>query len=198
MEKISAVYKIVNTVTGDCYVGSSKNVTKRWADHKCPSTWMQFPNSQLYEDMQKYGVDKFRFQILVPVMSEYLKQVEQELIEMLKPTYNKINASGYNVDKRIESNRRYQQSEKFREYRKKYEKSEKRKDYKKKYRKSEKGKEIQKNYWKSKKMVEYNKERNNKPCMYNGETLTLNALVKRFRRAGIEHPTLEAKKYLLP
>jgi amino acid permease len=63
---------------------------------------------------------------------------------------------------------------------------------------SEKGKEIQKNYWKSKKMVEYNKERNNKPCMYNGETMTLNALAKRFKRAKVEHPYLEAKKYLLP
>lgn len=28
------------------------------------------------------------------------------------------------------------------------------------------------------------------------ETLTLNALTARFSRAGIEHPTLEAKKYL--
>lgn len=88
MEKISAVYKIVNTVTDDFYVGSSKNVFRRWADHKCPSMWKQLPNSQLYRDMQKYGVDKFRFRILAPVMEEYLKQVEQEFIDMLKPTYN--------------------------------------------------------------------------------------------------------------
>lgn len=35
-EKISAVYKIVNEVTGDFYIGSSKNVKNRWADHKKP------------------------------------------------------------------------------------------------------------------------------------------------------------------
>ena len=44
---------------------------------------------------------------------------------------------------------------------------------------------------------EYKKEYNNQLCFYNGETLTLNALSKRFQRAGIPHPVLEAKKYLV-
>lgn len=34
-------------------------------------------------------------------------------------------------------------------------------------------------------------------CCYNGEVLKLYTLVMRFKRAGIEHPTLEAKKYLI-
>ena len=46
--KISAVYKIVNTVTNECYIGSSKDVIKRWREHKCPSTWKEHPNSPLY------------------------------------------------------------------------------------------------------------------------------------------------------
>ena len=37
----------------------------------------------------------------------------------------------------------------------------------------------------------------NQLCYYNGETLTLCALSARFRKAGIDHPTIEAKKYLL-
>lgn len=86
--RISAVYKIVNEVTGDFYVGSSKDVDKRWSEHKRPSVWKQQPNSPMYKDMQKYGVDKFRFQILAPVMEEYLTQVEQEFIDLLHPTYN--------------------------------------------------------------------------------------------------------------
>lgn len=48
---------------------------------------------------------------------------------------------------------------------------------------------------------EYHKEYNNKYysllCFYNGETMTLSALSNRFKRQGIPHPTLEAKKYLL-
>lgn len=156
-EKISAVYKIVNTVTGDFYIGSSRNVKKRWETHKCPSEWKYRP-SKMYQDMQKYGVDKFRFQILVPVMPEYLKQVEQELMDMLRPTYNKNRAKGWDVERHKE------------------------------YFKTEKAKELLK------------KSRNkyfNKPCEYNGETLTLAALAARFRYDGIPHSFTEAKKYLI-
>lgn len=122
--KISAVYKIVNTVTGDCYIGSSKDVRQRLAEHKSPSVWNKHLNSLLYKDMQKYGVNKFRFQILVPVMPEYLKQVEQEFIEMLHPTYNDKNAKGTNVERLKKCQKKYAQSEKGKEnnhrYMKKY------------------------------------------------------------------------------
>ena len=46
MEKISAVYKITNKITGDFYIGSSKDVKIRWAHHKCKSTWKNNPNKQ--------------------------------------------------------------------------------------------------------------------------------------------------------
>ena len=34
MNKISAVYKIINTITNDCYVGSSNDVKRRWTQQK--------------------------------------------------------------------------------------------------------------------------------------------------------------------
>ena len=43
----------------------------------------------------------------------------------------------------------------------------------------------------------YDKEYQNQLCFYNGETITLRALAKRFWRQGIDHPTIEAKKYLI-
>lgn len=46
-------------------------------------------------------------------------------------------------------------------------------------------------------IVEYNKLYHNQLCLYNGETLTLTALRARFRRAGIEHSAIEAKKYII-
>lgn len=174
-EKISAVYKIVNTVTGDSYIGSSRDVERRWATHKSPSRWRQRPNSPLYQDMQKYGVEKFRFQILCPVEPEYLKQVEQECIEMLNPTYNDRNAKGLNVEREKETIKRLQQSEKYKEGQKKYFQSEKGKEALKKSRDK---------YF-------------NKQCEYNGETLTLAALAARFRYDGIPHSFTEAKKYLI-
>ena len=50
---------------------------------------------------------------------------------------------------------------------------------------------------KSEKRKKYKKEYQNQLCSYNGQILTLNALVIRFHKAGIPHPQIEAKKYLL-
>lgn len=44
---------------------------------------------------------------------------------------------------------------------------------------------------------QYQNQYDNQLCSYNGQTLTLTALSKRFQKAGIPHPTKEAKKYLL-
>lgn len=148
MEKISAVYQIINSVTGSRYVGSSVDVKNRLAVHKCLSTWKRKPNSKLYKDFQKYGIDKFRFQILAPVEQEYLKEVEQEFIEMMNPAYNNYRANGFDVVRMKETIRK-----------------------------------ASRKYY-------------NRICSYNGETMTLRALSKRFWKAGIKHPTLEAKKYL--
>ena len=145
MNKISGIYKITNTVTGDFYIGSSKNVKSRLAVHKCPSTWKDNPNNPMYHDMKNYGIDKFDFQILAEIEIASLKEAEQQFIEKLQPTYNDINAKGLDFERR--------------------------KDYKKEY--------------------------ENQLCLYNGETMTLNALSTRFWRRGISNPTVEAKKYLL-
>ncbi len=153
MKKISGVYKIENIITGDFYIGSSKNVKRRWTAHKSPSKWSECPNSPLYQDMQKYGVDKFDFQILENMEPERLKKKEQEFIETLNPTYNNINAKGWDIER------------------------------KKEWEKSEKGKKSRRKYYK-------------RICSYNGETLTVDTLRMRFQRAGIPHPTIEAKKYL--
>ena len=168
--KISGIYKITNTITGDFYIGSSKDIKRRWRHHKIPSTWNKCPNNPLYKDMQKFGIDKFEFEILAEVEPGSLKEAEQKFIETLKPTYNNYRAKGLDIERRKESHRKASR---------KYEKTEKRKKYCKEYNKK------------------YQKEYRNQLCYYNNEILTLNALSKRFRRAGIEHPTLEAKKYLL-
>lgn len=178
-KKISAVYKIVNTMTGDSYVGSSRNVMRRLSEHKCPSKWKNCPNKILYQDMQKYGIENFRFQILAPVMPEYLKQVEQEFIEMLKPTYNDRRSEGWDVERYKETDRKRSR----------------------KYLQTEKGKEALKKYRQTDAYKESHRKASRKYssqlCSYNGEQLTFRALYLRFRKAGIEHPTLEAKKYLI-
>ena len=182
--KIYGVYKITNTVTGDFYIGSSKNINRRWVEHKWPSVWNKCPNNQMYLDMQKYGVDKFEFQVIEEVEEGSLKEAEQKFIETLKPTYNDRNANGWDFERRKKYNKEYNKSDKRKESQKEYRQSEKYKEYK----KSDKGKES------NRKAV---KEYYSQLCCYNNETLTLNALRTRFRRQGIINPLAEAKKYLI-
>ena len=166
-EIICAVYKITNTITCDFYIGSSNNVKRRWTKHKSKSTWKQCPNNLLYQDFQKYGIDKFVFEILAEFEIDRLKEAEQQFIETLKPTYNNYRAKGFDIERR--------------------------KKYKKEYNKSDKCKE----YNKSDKCKKYRKEYDNQQCFYNGKTITLGTLRQRFRKAGIAHPAIEAKKYLM-
>ena len=147
--KISAVYKITNTITGDFYIGSSKDVKLRWMQHKRLSVWKKYLNNQMYLDMQRYGIDKFELQILEEAESCSLRELEQQFIETLKPTYNNNNAKGLDVKRYIETHRK-----------------------------------ASNNY-------------ENQLCCYNNEVLTLATLSMRFIKAGIKHPTLEAKKYLI-
>ena len=115
MSKISGIYKITNTITGDFYIGSSKNVKRRWESHKWPSTWKKHSNSQLYLDMRKYGIENFVFEVIEEVEPGSLKETEQYFIETLKPTYNDRNANGWDIERRKEANKEYYKSEKGKE-----------------------------------------------------------------------------------
>ena len=137
--KIIGIYRIINTITGDSYIGSSKDIKERWRNHKKPSTWKNFPNNPMYIDMRKYGVDKFEFQILSEVEVDKLKEMEQQFIETLKPTYNNRNAKGCDTERYKERNK-----ERKREYRKTH--RDELNKYQKEYRKSNKFKQYQKEY----------------------------------------------------
>ena len=152
--KISGVYKITNNITGDFYIGSSKNIKHRWAVHRSISVWKLRPGMKLYQAFIKYGLNNFTFDIIEETTD--LHNREQYYIEQLNPSYNNLYAKGRNTERRKE------------------------------WKKTNRDKQLAK-------MKDYN----NRICFYEGETLTLNALSKRFRRQGIANPCKEAKKYLL-
>lgn len=98
------------------------------------------------------------------------KELEQQLIEQYNPKYNSRRA---NTGIAFKGN--------MAEYKKEYNKQFQ-KQYQKQYRKEHK---------------EEKKQYDNQLCNYNNETLTLCALIMRFRRKGVINPTAEAKKYLI-
>ena len=189
-EIISGIYKIINTITGDFYIGSSKDVKQRLACHKCQSTWNEHPNNPMYLDMQEYGKDKFVFEVLEVVEIDKLKETEQQFIETLKPTYNNYNAKGLNTERHKEHQIEYYQQnrEKLIEHKREYYQQNR-----------ERYIEHQIEYYQQnrEKRKEYQNKYQSQLCSYNGEMLTLTALSTRFKKSGIAHPTKEAKKYLV-
>ena len=172
-KKISGVYKITNIITGDFYIGSSKDIKLRWANHKCLSKWKLCSGMKLYQAFIKYGLNNFTFEILEETAD--LHNREQYWIEQLNPSYNDKRAKGWNTERYKETNRRCSK-----------EWSKIHRDERLAYYKANRDKQLAK-------MKDYN----NRLCFYEGETLTLHALSNRFFRQGIPHSTLEAKKYLI-
>ena len=173
MNKIAGVYKITNKITGDFYVGSSKDIEKRWHEHKSISTQKRQPNSKLYKAMASYGLGNFIFEVFEE--TDNLKEREQYWIEQLKPTYNDRHAKGQDTERYKETTRRY-----------KKEWYKVNRDYNKEWHKSHRNEQLAKT-----------KAYYSRLCLYEGEILTLSALSKRFFKQGIPHPCKEAKKYLM-
>jgi group I intron endonuclease len=88
------IYKITNTITNKCYIGETIAETPeaRWRGHiqtlkrnaGCPA---------LKEAMKKYGVDKFKFEVLIICFDEDLDIYEREYIKK----YNSMVPNGYNI-----------------------------------------------------------------------------------------------------
>ena len=191
-KKIAGVYKITNNITGDFYIGSSKDIKHRWANHKCLSKWKQQPNSKLYKDMAEFGLDNFIFEVLEKTAD--LKEREQYWIEHLKPSYNNIQAKGWDTERRKETNRRC--NKEWNEIHR-----DKRSAYGKAYHQSHRDECLAKSkaYHQANrdKQLAKMKDYNNRLCLYNGEILTLSTLSARFRQQGIAHPYKEASNFLI-
>lgn len=177
---VIGVYRITNLATGDFYIGSSKNIKRRWADHKCPTRWKLRP-SKLYQDMQKYGLDNFKFEVIEETTEEERTHREQYYIETLKPSYNILRAEG--IDKN-EYQRKYRE---LTHYQQEWDKTHR------------DNRRIASAKWKTanaERNKEINRAYDRRICIYNGEEITLGALRARLRRAGVPNYTEEAKKYL--
>ena len=78
--RICGVYKILNTVTGDKYIGSSAHIEARWQYHFETLEKGSHENSRLQNSWNKYGSSKFEFIILKECNPEELIEVEQSFL----------------------------------------------------------------------------------------------------------------------
>lgn len=169
MAKISGVYKITNIITGDFYIGSSKDAKNRWITHKAPSCWVRHPNLKLYQDMAQYGLNNFTFEIIEE--TDNLREREQYWIDQFKPTYNSNRAKDLNEENYRQLVKKYYENHRDDELARM-------KEYNNAHRA-----EINSYY--------------QRLCLYEGKTYTLNVLKNKLSKLGFQHPVQEAKKYLL-
>lgn len=70
------IYRITNTVNGKTYIGQSRNLKQRKIDHFKPST-RKSHDWELYQDMDEFGVDKFKFSVLEETSLDLLDEREE-------------------------------------------------------------------------------------------------------------------------
>lgn len=99
--KICGVYKITHIGSGKSYIGISKNIHRRWVQHK---SWVNTKNrrSAIYAAMQKYGIDAFSWQIIEQCDADSLEVRERHWIAVFD-TFN----NGYNLTAGGEYNKEF-------------------------------------------------------------------------------------------
>ena len=104
--KQAGVFRIVNTVSGKVFLGSSKNLEGRLNKHQFQLSSGRHPNRELQEDWNQLGTDAFRFEIVEIVqrkddpkfnLDDELSLLEEIWIEKTQPCGER----GYNKNPKI-------------------------------------------------------------------------------------------------
>jgi len=93
----TGVYKLINKITGDFYIGSASRIGKsnslsgfyvRFDKHKRQLNNNSHYNRFLQKSWNKYGEKNFEFEILATCPPEYCIKLEQYFIDILNSTFN--------------------------------------------------------------------------------------------------------------
>ena len=90
----SGIYKITNVKNGKFYIGSAKDIDRRWWEHKNDLKKNKHINPKLQHAWDFYGETNFEFIILENVIECELFKREQFYLDMFKPYMRDI---GYNI-----------------------------------------------------------------------------------------------------
>lgn len=90
MQRYGSIYVVTNTVTGEQYVGQTRQpVKRRWTTHINTATANVPKKYNLSKAIGEYGKDSFDFkEVFYAFNAEGLNAAEIELIAELKPAYN--------------------------------------------------------------------------------------------------------------
>ena len=86
---MAGIYRITNIKTNDTYIGQSKRVERRIPYH-FQSNYQKFHSKKVRNDIEKYGKEGFKVELIEECREEDLLKREAYHIAREKPTYNSI------------------------------------------------------------------------------------------------------------
>ena len=95
----AGIYRFVNTVTGDCYIGSSSDLNRRRLQHLNSLRKNKHHSYRFQEAWNDYGETQFDYEILEELeitedLKDQLFDREQYWINIIEPEYNILPAAG--------------------------------------------------------------------------------------------------------
>lgn len=96
-DKIAGIYKIENKINGKIYIGSSKDIYKRWSEHKNLLKTNRHHSFMLQKSWNKHGSENFKFEIIEIFNGdrEDLFKLEQHYLDMFESYDYSV---GYNIN----------------------------------------------------------------------------------------------------
>ena len=86
------IYKITNNINNKCYIGQSRNIEKRWENHRYSN--LDYP---LYRAFRKYGIQNFTFEIIEECSANDLNPKEAYWIRYYCPEYNQTAGGDFKI-----------------------------------------------------------------------------------------------------
>lgn len=87
------IYRI-SALSGNFYIGSSKQIPRRWAEHRNELRSQRHRNVALQNAFNKYGEQGLVFEKLLVCAPEDLLLYEQQYLDFYKPEYNIVQIAG--------------------------------------------------------------------------------------------------------
>lgn len=151
-------YRIVNSITGQSYFGSTRDLKLRWSGHKECS---KAKNRPLYIDMREIGIENFYMERLGTYNSKEESRIAEDLLIKSNPTNYNLYCALQSQEKSKNSQRDYQQSEKSKNYQRDYQRKsrqteeykQKSREYRSKHRQTEEYKKYVSDYYYKRKAI---------------------------------------------